>query len=190
MNFSDNIWYHVYMNGDTSNALQGTSLFGNSSDGPKMVGSVFKSVAGLDDKDKQRYQRWQVMPIDDDYYILRTDQGSQNGFMASFLNSSRAALNSRTLVRMIRNTVADESVFWKISQSEAGKFVYSLSNKANGSDWNLGLGGITETDDGTEAQMQTKGSGANLKASQKFQFEAISEINDDKYSKSALFVSL
>lgn len=190
MNFSDNIWYHVYNNGDSSNALQGTSLFGSLSDEPKMVGSVFMSVTALDDKNRQRFQRWQVMPIDDDYYILRTDQGSQNGFMGSYLNSSRTALNSRTLVRMIRNTVADESVFWKISPSEEGKFVYSLSNKANSSDWNMGYGGTTETDSGTEAQMQTKSSGGSLKGAQKFQFEAISEINDEKYSRSALFVSL
>ncbi|KAJ4298222.1 hypothetical protein N0V90_006121 [Kalmusia sp. IMI 367209] len=180
MNFDENQWYHIY-NGDKGNSLVGTILFANSSFGERTTGSVFKST-----NQDVRSQKWQIVSMDSEYYVFRTQDSSTNGYMATYFAPDRTNLTGSTLGRMIRNNVSDDSVYWKVSPWGDG--TYFLTNKANGTDWHLGYGGETDSDGGTESQMQSNIS--TIQPRQRFQFEPIAEINDEKFSRSGISVGV
>ncbi|KAL1605059.1 hypothetical protein SLS60_004602 [Paraconiothyrium brasiliense] len=157
MNFDENKWYHIYVANDKGNSFVGTPLvFGD----PRLedttkhnttVGSAFKSTNQLEfDRDTQK---WQIVPVDSAYYVLRTLGGGVHGYLSTNFAPERLNLTTRTVARMTRDNVSDASVYWKITTWGDG--TYQLTNKHNGTDWLLEIGGEHDEDDGTEARMSS-----------------------------------
>jgi hypothetical protein len=133
--FNRNKWYHIYtgaVNGDNgdhkSNAttLLGTSLF-NKTTGK---GSSFFKAANI----TEPYQQWQIYPIDSDYFVLRTRDSGQNGFLAT-QEDVNAKVPSGITAAMVRGNITDESVYWQIKPWDDG--YYYLTNKKDGSGLHL-----------------------------------------------------
>ncbi|KAJ4355655.1 uncharacterized protein N0V89_003675 [Didymosphaeria variabile] len=182
MNFDENQWYHVYIGSNKNNAFVGTPLvFGDPllEDTTKhntTTGSVFKSTNQIEfDEDTQK---WQIVPIDSEYYVLRTLGGGVHGYLSTNYAADRSNLTSRTLGRMTRDNVSDASVYWKITSWRDGTF--QLTNKANGTDWLLEIGGEHDEDDGTEAHMS---SNFTVIPRRSFSFEAIEPVNGTDIGK-------
>jgi hypothetical protein len=175
MNFDENQWYHVYVGGNKDNSLVGTYLvFGdpNLEDTTKhnsTIGAVFKSTNQIEKPEQTQY--WQITPVGE-YYVLRTSAAGSHGYLSTFYAEDRTNLTSRTLARMTRDNVSDSSVYWKINSWRDG--TYQLTNKANGTDWLLEIGGEHDDEDGTEARMN---SNFTVEYRRRFSFEAIGEIN-------------
>ena len=183
MNFDENQWYHLYVGGSKDNAIVGTPLvFGdpNLEDTTKhntTTGAVFKSTNKINDDEHE--QKWQIVAIDSEYYVLRTAASGPNGYLATNYASNRENLTSHTLARMVRDNVSDASIYWKISMWSASTFKFT--NKANGTDWPLEIGGESDTDDGTEARINFNVVKATPR--REFSFEAIGEVNGTDIGK-------
>ncbi|KAL5375165.1 hypothetical protein DPSP01_011372 [Paraphaeosphaeria sporulosa] len=182
-NFDGNQWYHVYVGGSKDNSFVGTYLvFGDPhlEDTTKhntTVGAVFKSTNQIESK-AEPTQFWQIIPVGDEYYVLRTQAGGVNGYLSTFYAEGRTNLTSRTLARMTRDNVSDASVYWKINSWRDGTF--QLTNKKNGTDWLLEIGGEHDDEDGTEARM---GSNFTVESRRQFSFDAIGEVNGTDIGK-------
>lgn len=182
MNFDDNQWYHVYVGGDKDNSFVGTALvFGDPllEDTTKhntTTGAVFKSTNQIENDEGT--QKWQIVPVDSDYYVFRTWAGGVHGYLSTNFAENRSNLTSRTLGRMVRDNVSDASVYWKITSWKDGTF--QLTNKRNGTDWLMEIGGEHDEDDGTEAHMS---SNFTKIPRRQFSFEAIGEVNGTDIGK-------
>ncbi|KAL5417364.1 hypothetical protein PMIN03_000160 [Paraphaeosphaeria minitans] len=182
-NFDENQWYHVYVGGNKGNSFVGTYLvFGNPhlEDTTKhntTIGTVFKSTNQIESK-AEPTQFWQIISVDDEYYVLRTRAGGAHGYLSTFYAEDRTNLTSRTLARMTRDNVSDASVYWKIQSWRDGTF--QLTNKKNGTDWLLEIGGEHDDQDGTEARM---GSNFTVGSRRQFSFDAIGEVNGKDVGK-------
>lgn len=197
MNFDENQWYHVYIGADKDNSFVGTYLvFGDPllEDTTKhntTTGAVFKSTNQIASKSEPT-QFWQIIPVDDEYYVLRTKAGSAHGYLSTNYAADRTNLTSRTLSRMVRDNVSDASVYWKINSWRDG--TYQLTNKKNGTDWLLEIGGEHDDQDGTEARMN---SNFTKEARRQFSFELIGNVNgkdvgtidDTSYASASISVS-
>ena len=197
MNFDENQWYHIYIGGFKDSAFVGTYLvFGdpNLEDTTKhntTTGAVFQSTNQLDNDEVT--QKWQIIAIDSDYHVLRTAAGGPNGYLATFFAEDRTNLSSRSLARMVRDNVSDASVYWNITSWRDGTF--QLTNKANGTDLLLEIGGEHDEDDGTEAHMSSNFTKIDRR---RFSFEPIGDVIDgknigkidnDEWSRDAISVS-
>ncbi|KAF2448119.1 hypothetical protein P171DRAFT_428241 [Karstenula rhodostoma CBS 690.94] len=184
MNFQDdNQWYHVYVGGNKDNALVGTFLvFGDPhlEDTTKhntTTGAVFKSINRIETK-QEPTQFWQILAVDSEYYVLRTMAGGVHGYLSTSYAEDRTNLTSRTVARMVRDNVSDASVYWKINSWRDG--TYQLTNKKNGTDWLLEIGGEHDDEDGTEARM---GSNFTVEYRRRFSFETVGEVNGTDIGK-------
>ncbi|KAF1968487.1 hypothetical protein BU23DRAFT_558521 [Bimuria novae-zelandiae CBS 107.79] len=182
MNFDENQWYHIYVGDDKDNSFVGTYLvFGDPllEDTTKQnttTGAAFKSTNQIEED--QPTQKWQILAFDEEYYVLRTAAGGPNGYLSTNYARDRTNLTSRTIARMVRDNVSDSSVYWKIESWRDGTF--QLTNKANGTDWLLEIGGEHDEDDGTEARIS---SNFTLIPRRQFSFEAIGEVNGTDIGK-------
>ena len=183
MDFDENQWYHLYIGGSKDNAFVGTPLvFGdpNLEDTSKhnsTTGAVFMSTNQI--KNDNHEQKWQIVAIDAEYYVFRTAASGPNGYLATNYTPDRENLTSHTLARMVRDSVSDASIYWKISKWSSNTF--KLTNKANGTEWPLEIGGEGDTDDGTEARIMFNLVKATTR--REFSFEAIGEVNGTDIGK-------
>jgi hypothetical protein len=122
-NFNTREWYHLYVNQNASNALIGAGLNGHS-------GPVFGELKDL----ASGRQRWQIFPINETYYVLRTKEGGPNAFLGTFFTEEEDT-PGKTRPRMIRGNESDDSIFWRITPWGDGTFF--MSNKQNKTDWHL-----------------------------------------------------
>lgn len=154
------------------------------------TGAVFLATNKIEDNEPA--QKWQIVSFDSDYYVLKSAAAGSRGYLASFFAEDRTNLSSRTLARMVRDNVSDASVFWKISSWRDGTF--QLTNKANGTDLLLEMGGEHDNDSGTEAHMSSNFT--NIPRRQ-FSFEVVGEVNgkdigtidNEQWSRAAISVS-
>jgi hypothetical protein len=181
MNFDENQWYHVYVGGNKDNSLVGTYLvFGDplledTTKHNSTTGAVFKSTNQIEKPEQTQY--WQITSVGD-YFVLRTMAGGAHGYLATNYAADRTNLTSRTVARMVRDNVSDSSVYWKITSWRDG--TYQLTNKANGTDWLLEIGGEHDDEDGTEARM---GSNFTVEYRRRVSFEPIGEVNGTDVGK-------
>ncbi|KAF2686252.1 hypothetical protein K458DRAFT_441817 [Lentithecium fluviatile CBS 122367] len=126
-NFNTSQWYHLYVNQNKDNAFIGTNLFKDNG----TSGSVFYEPTNT----TEGRQRWQLYPMNDTYYVLRSKEGGPDAFLGAMFSEDEKT-PGQTRARMIRGDLSDDSVYWQISPWGDGTFF--LTNKKNGTDWHLG----------------------------------------------------
>ncbi|KAF2112632.1 hypothetical protein BDV96DRAFT_602024 [Lophiotrema nucula] len=124
-NFDSDFWYQLFVNQNPSRGLIGTSLFNDGERGAVLFEKANSSHTA---------QRWQFHEINSTTFVLRTQDGGADGYLAAFYNSNETT-PGQTRPRMIKNTLADESVYWTVTPWGDGTFF--LTNGANGTAWHL-----------------------------------------------------
>jgi len=193
MNFDETRWYHLYIGGDKDIAIVGTPLFSgdpsleDTTNHNSTFGAVFLSTNRIDDSER----KWQIVAIDSEYYVLRTSASGPQGYLATNYAPKRKNLTGKTVAYMVRDNVSDASVYWKISPWGDGTF--KLTNKANGTDWPLEIGGEGDTDNGTGARLMFNL--VRMNPRREFSFEPIGLVNgidigkvDEFFSRTAISV--
>jgi hypothetical protein len=163
-NFNSRDWHHLYVNENKNNSFIGTNLFNNS-----LAGSVFFQDANL----TQGRQRWQIYPVDDTYYVLRTKEGGPEAFLAAMYSSDEDT-PGKTRARMVRgNITTDDCVYWRLDPWNDGTFY--LTNKQNGTKWHLGRKpktGLVVMDSNTTDKPN----------GQRWSWETVDTIKEDKWA--------
>lgn len=159
MEFDSNKFYQLrWKEHPDDYTVIGTSLFKDA-----RSGAVFlKSEVDVNDNEKL----WQVFQFNETYYLLRSKEGGPKGVLAAMENDE-----GDTVPRMARIDIAGDSKFWTISQWEDDDESYQLRNAANGTR------NLEVLDNNLMAMESTEDA-----ESQSFFFEAIQDIDDERYS--------
>jgi hypothetical protein len=122
--FDANHWYQINLQGLFDNR----SMVGQPPQSPGTTGNVIFKLT--DNTSKGRF--WQLYPVDDTRYILRSQSSSPDTYLA-IQNDANTAKGSIATMRNVSG--AHDEIFWKITEFKNGG--YMLSNVANGTDWHL-----------------------------------------------------
>jgi hypothetical protein len=163
-NFKTSSWYHLYVRGNKTNAFIGTALNANNHNG----GAVFFEVANT----TEWRQRWQLYAVNETSYVLRTREGGSDAFLAA-MYSENESTPGKTVARMVRGNISDDSVFWQISPWGDGTFF--LTNKQNGTEWHLAR-------KVKEALVAMDSNITSTPEGQRWGFEEVAEIENNAYS--------
>lgn len=165
-NFDIDKWYQLYLNQDNDYAFAGTEL--DRANGTE--GAVFYRPSNT----SAGRQWWQLYAMDDTYYVLRTRAGGPDAFLGARY-ASEEKTPGQTRAYMIQGNMSDDSVFWKISPWGDGTFY--MTNKQNGTDWNLG-----RTRNGQNVTVVLDSNKTDTPAMQRFSFQALNNIAAKGYS--------
>jgi hypothetical protein len=124
-NFNSSFWYQIYVNENKDNSLWGTNLY---NDGRS--GAVYFNTTQTD----RAINRWQLYPVNSTTYVLRTQEGGPNAFLATAFVRDEAT-PGQTRAVMVNGTLSDDSVYWTISPWGDGTFY--MTNGANGTAWHM-----------------------------------------------------
>jgi hypothetical protein len=117
-------------------------------------------------------RRWQIYPIDDTRYMLRSQLSSPNTYLAIQRDTNDQDARRGSIATMRSVIGAHDEVFWRITKFQNGG--YMLVNSANGTNWHL----HAETPDIISMTNNITGEQDN----QKFGFTALVPINNDTFS--------
>lgn len=164
-NFDTNQWYQICLGDGKEQCLIGTSLFNASN----TKGAVFMSP----NKATATVQRWQIVPVTINHtntYILRTKDSGPNGFMGTGYSANEES-EGMTRPSMFRGDVVDNNVYWNFGTWGDGMFY--LTNAINGTYH------LNKKNNGIMAMSNVIAAPQN---GQRFGFEAVAKIDDEKYS--------
>ncbi|KAF2735934.1 hypothetical protein EJ04DRAFT_178253 [Polyplosphaeria fusca] len=126
-NFDSNVWYQLYVNNHVTNmSMVGSNLF--TDDGLK--GSVYFNKTNT----KLPKQRWQIFGINSTTVVMRSEEGGPDAYFGAMYSVDETT-PGQTRGLMVKNTIADLSVFWTIGPWGDGTF--HMSNGANGTQWQV-----------------------------------------------------
>lgn len=165
-NFEINRWYQLYLDQNNDHAIAGTEL--NRTNGTE--GAVFYRPTNT----SAGQQWWQIYSIDDTYYVLRTRAGGPDGFLGARYEPTERT-PGRTRAYMAQGNTSDDSVFWKISPWGDGTFY--MTNKQNGTEWNLGQAMV-----GNDVTVVLDSNKTGTPGTQRFSFRALNKIGTDNFS--------
>ncbi|KAF2497516.1 hypothetical protein BU16DRAFT_316254 [Lophium mytilinum] len=161
--FDPNQWYRVTTGIDVNPglAMDGTSLYHAGR------GSVLFKLTDTTDSEEQ----WQIFPVNDSTYILRTKASGPGGFLgASYSANETEPGNTRP--RMANLTLSDKTMYW--SFTSAGNGLFFMSNEQNGTGWRLHM---KET-----GLMSISGNTTATQNEQGFMFKEIGPIDNGEFS--------
>ncbi|KAL5443591.1 hypothetical protein PMIN07_001150 [Paraphaeosphaeria minitans] len=124
---------------------------------------------------KEPAHQWQFYPVEDSkFYLLRTKASGVDGFLGTKF-APNSDTPGKTVPRMIRADVSDDSIYWNVGTFPDGTFF--LSNKANKTTYQL-----TRNDDNPLVSMTSKTDASLNLPGQHLSFDTISAIENEKFS--------
>ncbi|KAF2651690.1 hypothetical protein K491DRAFT_665079, partial [Lophiostoma macrostomum CBS 122681] len=117
-------------------------------------------------------QRWQIYPIENSSYIIRSQSSLGSAFLSVRANTSSESQNGGTTVITRNASLASFESFWRIETFNNGLF--PLKTVANGSDWNLFVkdAGLMAMTNDIAGQQKNQG----------FNFTRMGKIDDEAFS--------
>ena len=172
--FDTNQWYSMHVGNDTESALQGTVLYG-----PEGATGALKGTRGAvfmkSTDGSSRLQKWQIFPLtvnNSVVYALRSQESSSRSFMASAFSDIEAE-EGKTQPGMVKNDVADNSVYWSFQEWGSENSFY-LTNAANGTRYRLNKN--------ASSTLLNLSPNTTDPTTQQWSFEPIAKINDKAWS--------
>lgn len=166
-NLNANQWYYIYVGGSKNNALLGTNLYNNGKEGAVFLNYTQTGLNTM---------RWQIYPINDTNYVIRSKEGGATAFLGTHYVAAEDT-DGHTRPYMVNGTIADDSVLWQFGSW--GDDSWWLTNTQNTTSYHLNLkgNGILTMDSNISAAASNR---------QNWKFGSIAKIDDKAYSSVAV----
>jgi hypothetical protein len=113
-NFNSSKWYQIQLGGSgQTQSLSGTGLYNAGK------GAVFFEVTNTSDPQ----QMWQMYPFNSSYYVLRTSESGQYGYMTAKVGDESDGTNTG-------NTVPEVSLFLEADQLKLMRLLSDLQRNS------------------------------------------------------------
>lgn len=125
-NFDSNNWYQLYVAGNEEESFWGGNLWNKGRTGAVMFN---------DTQLEKEENRWQIFAINSTTYVLRTLAGGPKALLGTMYFEGEKDVPGKTVGVMVRDDIADDSVYWTFSPWGDGTFY--MTNARNGTAWHL-----------------------------------------------------